>query len=195
MFKIALPVIFILASIAGFVFYVNPEYKSAKKDNEKLIRVNDALKQANELRDLRDKLAEERKKISDQDLVRISRMIPDGVENIGLIIEMNNIARDKGMELLNPTIGPSVGGAAPAGGADANPALATSLDVGPDGSNHGALEMSFGVNTTYEKFIDFLKELERSLRLVDVKEITFSAPDSKTGRTTFSVTIETYWLK
>lgn len=193
MFKIALPVIFILSSIAGFVFYVNPEYQKAKADNERLVRVNNALQQANELRDIRDKLAEERKKISDEDLVRITRMIPDGVENIGLIIEMNNIARDKGMELLNPTIGASVGTAGAQGAQ--NPALATGINIGPDGTNHGALTMSFGVNTTYEKFIDFLKELERSLRLVDVKEVSFAAPDAKTGRTTFNVTIETYWLK
>lgn len=193
MFKIALPVIFILSSIAGFVFYVNPEYQLAKKDNENLVKVNNALQQANELRDIRDKLAEDRKKISDKDLVRITRMIPDGVENIGLIIEMNNIAKNKGMELLNPTIGASVGSAS--NKSEQDPSLATGIDIGPDGSNHGALTMSFGVNTTYEKFIDFLKELERSLRLVDVNEISFSAPDPKTGRTTFDVTIETYWLK
>lgn len=195
MFKILLPVIFILGSIGGFVFYVNPAYKTAKLNNEKLASINDALDKANQLSDLRDKLADERKKISPEDLDRIVKMVPDSVENIALIIYLNNIARDKGMDLLNPSFG---GGPSDASGQQAAVGAATTpsgLNIGPDGKSHGSMTLSFGVNTTYEKFIDFLKELERSLRLVEIKEVNFSAPNPDTGRTTFNVTLETYWLK
>lgn len=202
MFKIALPLIFILGSILGFVFFVNPQYKIAKENDAKLEKVNDALKKAAELRQYRDKLMIERGKISNVDLDRITKMVPDGVENIGLIIEMNNIARNKGMELLNPTIGASVGVNANQAGNQGSqglqsqdPALQTGLDTGPDGGTYGSLSMTFSVNTTYEKFIDFLQELERSLRLVDVTDIKFSAPDPETNRTNFDVTLKTYWLR
>lgn len=149
---------------------------------EQLTKIGDALKKANELRDIRDRLAEERNGISEADLNRISKMLPDSVENIGLIIELNNIARDKGMELLNPSI-------------DGGGSSGASVDIGPDNKKFGSLRMSFGVNTTYEKFIGFLKELEKTLRLVDVTNVNFSSPDPKTGRANFSVTIQTYWLK
>lgn len=185
MFRIFFPVLFLLASIGSFVFFTNPTYQQAKSNNVQLSRITDALKKANQLRDIRDKLAIERNNISDIDLNRISKMVPDSVENIGLIIELNNIARDKGMELLSPTIS----------GGNASGIAGAGVDVGPDNKKFGSLKMSFGVNTTYEKFIDFLQTLERSLRLVDVTNIGFAAPDAKTGRTNFNVTIQTYWLK
>ncbi len=182
MFRVALPIIFILSSVGIFVFFTNPKYQETKANNIELEKISGALKKANQLRDIRDRLTEERKNISETDLNRISKMIPDSVENIGLIIELNNIARDKGIELLNPSI---------TGGATVD----TAADIGPDNKKFGSLQMSFSVTTTYENFIEFLKELERSLRLVDVNSISFSAPDPKTGRSSFAVVIQTYWLK
>ncbi len=190
MTRIFLPILFLIASIGSFVFFTNPTYQEAKNNNASLARITDALKKANQLRDIRDKLAIERNNISDVDLNRITKMVPDSVENIGLIIELNNIARDKGMELLNPSIGGGGTTAAPTAGSGSG-----GVDIGPDNKKFGSLKMSFSVNTTYEKFIDFVQTLERSLRLVDVTSITFAAPDAKTGRSNFSVTIQTYWLK
>lgn len=192
MFRIALPVIFIIGSIAGFIFFVNPTFQKAKIDNIRLTRIEDALKKANQLKDLRDKLGLKRNSIPEGDLVRIARMVPDSVENIGLIIELNNIAKSKGMEVLNPAIGPSVGAGSPS---TANASVNTGIDIGPDGNKYGSLTMSFSVSTTYEKFLGFMQELEKSLRLVDVKEVAFSAPDAKTGKSLYNITIDTYWLK
>lgn len=154
-------------------------YAETKAQSVELRSISDALDKASQLRAIRDKLAIDRNKISELDLVRINKMLPDGVENIGLIIEMNNIARDKGMELLNPSVGDAP----------------NASDVGPDNKKYGSIRMTFTVNTSYERFIEFIQELERSLRLVDVMEVRFSAPDEKTGKMNFGVTIQTYWLK
>lgn len=182
MFRIILPIICIAGAVSIFVFFTNPKYQETKINSAQLDKLADALDKANQLRDIRDRLAEERRNIDPKDLNRITKMIPDSVENIGLIIELNNIARDKGMELLNPSI-------------EGGGSTGVATDVGPDNKKFGSIRMTFSVNTTYEKFIDFLKELERSLRLVDVTNVSFSAPDSKTGRSNFGVTIQTYWLK
>lgn len=155
-------------------------YKSTKAMSTELESISSALDKASQLRAIRDKLAIDRNKITELDLIRINKMLPDSVENIGLIIEMNNIARDKGMELLNPSI---------------TDAGNSSSSVGPDSKKYGSITMAFIVNTTYERFIEFIQELERSLRLVDVVQVGFGAADERTGRTNFSVTIQTYWLK
>lgn len=192
--KIVLPVIFILASIAGFFLYINPQYAIVKENRAQLAKINDAVKKADQLKAIRDKLMLERDKITPEDMDRISKMIPDGVENIGLIIEMNNIAHDMGLELLNPSIGNvSTASNAPSNGGSA--VGSTGLDIGPDSKKFGQLSMSFTVNTTYEKFIAYAKELERSLRLVDITDVKFGQPDAKTGKMNFSITIQTYWLK
>lgn len=172
----------ILASIVGFFMYTKPLYSEATVNNEQLQKVTDALNKAKQLSDIRNRLTEKYNKISPVDLDRIKKMLPDGVENIGLIIELNNIANSKGLELLNPAI--SGGG----------PTTSTT-GGGSDTKKYGSITMSFSVTTTYDKFIDFLQELENSLRLVDVTNLTFSAPGDRDGAATFNVTFQTYWLK
>lgn len=179
MFKLLIPIIFILGSIASFMFYTNETYKETKLQNSELQNISGALDKAAQLRAIRDKLAFERNSITTADLIRINKMLPDSVENIGLLIEMNNIARDKGMDLVNPSIAESSGVS----------------DVGPDNTKYGSIKMTFGVNTTYEQFIDFLNTIENSLRIVDVMDISFGAPDDRLGRANFNLTIQTYWLK
>lgn len=180
--KLLLPALMILASIVGFFMYTKPLYTVASANNDQLEKVSDALDKAKQLSDIRNRLGEKYKAISPVDLDRIKKMLPDGVENIGLIIELNNIANSKGIELLNPTI--SGGG----------PTTATTGSAS-DTKKFGTISMSFSVLTTYDKFMEFLEELENSLRLVDVTNLTFSAPDDRTGLSTFNVTFQTYWLK
>jgi Tfp pilus assembly protein PilO len=175
----------ILASIIGFFMYTKPMYTEAKSNDAKLEQVSDALKKANQLSEIRNRLTEKYNQIPKEDLDRIRKMLPDSVENIGLIIELNNIANSKGVELVNPTIGGSGNTSAPTG--------ATALSS--DGKKYGSISMSFSVTTTYDKFIEFLEELENSLRLVDITTLTFNSPDERTGISTFSVGLQTYWLK
>ncbi len=186
MFKLLLPIFMILASIVGFFMFTKPMYIEAKENNAKLEQISSAMKKAQQLSDIRNRLTEKYNQIPKTDLERIKRMLPDSVENIGLIIEFNNIANAKGVELLNPSISGGSIGPAPTTGAAA---------LTSDGKKYGSIGMTFGVTTTYDKFIDFLNELENSLRLVDITSLTFNSPDERTGVTTFSVGLQTYWLK
>ncbi|HEY4508002.1 MAG TPA: hypothetical protein VJJ47_03955, partial [Candidatus Paceibacterota bacterium] len=58
---------------------------------------------------------------------------------------------------------------------------------------YGTLSLSFSTTATYGEFADLLRELERSLRLVDVRSIAIKSSPSK--RYDFSLTLETYWLR
>lgn len=185
MFKLLFPIVMIIAAIVGFFTFTKPMYVEAKANNARLEKISDAMKKAKQLSDIRDRLTEKYNQISRQDLDRIRKMLPDSVENIGLIIELNNIANSKGVELVSPTISGGTNGAAPTG--------ATALSS--DGKKYGSIGMTFSVTTTYDKFITFLEELENSLRLVDITSLSFSSPDERTGISTFNVGLQTYWLK
>ena len=50
------------------------------------------------------------------------------------------------------------------------------------------------VTASYDNFIAFLKDLEKSLRLVDVVSLTFTAPESSPTYD-FTIGLKTYWLK
>jgi uncharacterized protein YabE (DUF348 family) len=62
-----------------------------------------------------------------------------------------------------------------------------------DTSKVGVISFSFTVSAKYEVFLEFLKQLEESLRLVDIRNIEISR-----GTGVFydyRITLDTYWLK
>lgn len=176
------PIIFILAAFGIFFFYSNPQYQALKlsiADQDKIVEANDKAKQ---LRAVRESLTDDRKKIAQDDITKIVKMLPDGVENVGLIIDIDNIASKYGMRIRNTKVND--------GGSTKGSNVAV---AGPDSKKYGTIALSFSVSSTYEYFISFLKDLEASQRLVDVTALTFTS--NKEGRYEFNVTLQTYWLK
>jgi Tfp pilus assembly protein PilO len=177
--KFILPLIFLIAAVAVFLGYTNPLYQNIKTEQVTASQISGANQKAAQLRAVRDTLTQERNNISDTDIDRLQKLLPDAVDNIGLIIDMNNIAAQYGMSIKDVRINQ--------GSTDKG------TSVGPDSNKYGTISMSFVVSTTYENFIAFLQELEASLRLVDVTSVSFSA--SKNGIYDYNVNIQTYWLK
>lgn len=177
-------IFFIAAAIAIFVFYINPLYATIQQKQADYQKLDDANKKAMELRVKREKLTADRKKIDDIQLKNLDKFLPDGVENVRLIIDIQHIAS---LVLSQDIKGAKVIGSA-------NKVAGNGVaSVGPDGKKYGTIALNFGVTTTYDQFIVFLQSLENNLRLVDVSDISFSAADG--DKYDFNVTLQTYWLK
>lgn len=175
-----MPIIFIVAAVAGFFMYTNPKYQELKAkmtDYQKIIEANN---KATTLRAVRQKLNDDRNRIPEADIDKLAKMLPDSVENVGLIIDMDNIASKYGMRIRNTKIGDVSGSR---GGTSA----------GPDARKNGAITLSFSVTSSYENFLIFLRDLESSVRILDVTALTFTS--GKDGRYDFNITLQTYWLK
>jgi Tfp pilus assembly protein PilO len=177
-----MPIIFILAGIALFFFYTNPQFQTLKGQITDQNQIVEANNKAATLRAVREKLTTDRKQIAQADVDKIQMMLPDSVENVGLIIDIDNIANNYGMRIRNTQVND--------GGASKSSTVAI---AGPDTKKFGTISLSFSVTSTYENFIAFLHDLESSERLVDVTALSFSS--NKDNRYDFNVTLQTYWLK
>jgi Tfp pilus assembly protein PilO len=176
-----IPIFLILAAVSLFFFYTNPQFQTLKSnisDQDRIVEAND---KAAKLRAVRQSLTDDRKKIAQEDVDKITKMLPDGVENVGLIIDIDNIASKYGMRIRNTKVN------------DGTASGKTVAVAGPDAKKNGTIALSFSVTSTYENFVVFLKDLESSERLVDVTSLTFTS--NKEGRYDFNVTLQTYWLK
>lgn len=177
-----MPIIFILAGIAVFFFYTNPQFQALKGNISDQNQIVEANNKAATLRAVREKLTTDRNKINQTDVDKITKMLPDGVENVGLIIDIDNIASKYGMRIRNTKVN------------DTGSTKASTVAIaGPDTKKFGTISLSFAVTSTYENFIAFLRDLEASQRLVDVTSLTFAS--NKEGRYEYNVTLQTYWLK
>jgi Tfp pilus assembly protein PilO len=182
MSRTIIPIILVVAAIALFVVYTNPAYQATKSIQTEVAAYNDALNKSQQLRTIRDQKVAAYNTFSADDTARLEEILPDNVDNIHLIIDINSIAARHGLSLKNVDLGTVSNGAT----------AASAGAVGSSGSAIGSISLGFTVSASYDDFLAFLQDLEHSLRVIDVEKISFSP--ATTGLTDYNFTIQTYWL-
>ncbi len=174
------PLILIVLAIAGSFFYTKPLYANIQRLLADKAQYEDALEKARELDVEITKLNNIKNSFSGEDLDRLHVMIPQNIDTIRLVIEINEIAKkySTGVKSIRIT----------------NTADLQSTTKTPQKQNDNAFALSFSIATSYDRFTDFLKDLESNLRLADVTGLTFS-PNDTDSLYTFNLTIKTYWAK
>jgi hypothetical protein len=66
--------------------------------------------------------------------------------------------------------------------------------IGPSGKGYGQMVLSFSVNISYENLGLFLKDLENSLRVVEIKSLSFTADNKNPDNYKVSLGINAFWL-
>lgn len=175
--------ILVALAVALFVLYTDPAYQATKEVRAEVTAYDNALTKSQELRRVRDQLLSKRNALRVEDLQKLGKMLPDNVDNIRLIIDIDNIATRRGLSLRDIKLGTISDSAA----------ARDPLAAGDSGSPVGSVTLTFSVAASYEGFLALLADLEHSLRLVDVENITFTVTPEDTSN--YSITIRTYWLR
>ncbi|MDO8548468.1 MAG: hypothetical protein Q7R71_02235, partial [bacterium] len=92
MTRLLVPFILIGAALGLFVLYTNPSYQASKATAAEVSAYDDALTKSQELKSVRDQLVSKRNTFSADNVTKLSRVLPDNVDNIRFIIDINNIA-------------------------------------------------------------------------------------------------------
>ena len=155
-------------AIAGFFFFTSPIYKEISSSREQIASYSEALDNSKALEAERDKLTQKYNSFDTENLSRLEKLLPDNVNNIRLILEIEKIALPYGMVLKNVKYD-SV--------SDDNTMQATTNTQTLTGSNknYGAWDLEFSTQGTYNNFLNFLKDLENNLRIIDISSIQFSS--------------------
>lgn len=180
--KGAFPIFAVLLAGALFYFYVDPTYDTIKTLRAEEATLNAALSRALELQTTRDQLISRYNTFAPEDLARLEKLLPDHVDNVRLVLDMDSLASQYGMRVRNVAVEKQE-----------TQKNTRTQKVGPDERAYESMLLSFTVNGEYSTFRAFLRDLEQSLRLVDVESVSFSATD--TGFYDVTVTLRTYWLK
>jgi Tfp pilus assembly protein PilO len=180
------PIILIIISFGVFFAYVNPNYRGVDSTNpsvkvlqEEHDQYQRALDNSSNLRAKRNSLQDTAENFNPDDIKRLNELLPDNVDNIKLVIDIKNIAQKNRLVLKNIKLD--------------NDASADSKKIGTDTTKYGTVGVSFAVNSSYDNFQNFIRDLEKSLRLIDIVDLSVTSND--TGLYDFSVGIKTYWLK
>lgn len=189
--------------ISGVIFFtvVNPLYGEVSDLRTEVATYNIALDNSKQLQETRDQLVDTYKNIKQEDRDRLDHFLPNTANNIKFILEVERIANLNGMSVKNIKFDTMKTSETKTTASGATTVVNT---TDPASSlPYGVFPIQFSTEGRYDTFVLFLKNLERNLRLVDVKSISFSvppppekgAPFSDPNIYDYSLKIETYWLK
>ncbi len=193
MLRLIAPIILIGGAIVGFIALVSPMYEEIGGLKAQVASYNEALDNSKALEQERDKLTKKYNSIDPANLDRLEKLLPDNVDNIRLILEIEKIATPYGMvlrEVKYDTI-------------SKEEQKGTVVQAGEvplsDSKEYGLWNLEFSTEGTYTNFLNFIKDLEKNLRIVDVASIQFSSVDNtapnKADTYKYGFKIKTYWLK
>lgn len=180
-------ILLIAAAFAGFMFVIDPLYDESKEVAAKVEAYDTTLTNSRALERTREDLNRVYStKFTPQNLASLEKLLPDAVDNVRLIIDVENIIDSirrsdpaKAISLKNVKMG-------------ASNQRKEEVIMGGDRA-YGSILMSFTVTASYDNFMEFIKSLEQSLRVIDIVSVNFEAADN--GISDYLVTVKTYWLK
>ena len=163
MFRFILPITFIFFAASLYFSYIGPGFNKIDVINKDINILNDTL--SIQKKEVKEKLAELKKKmdsISPEDEEKLDRLVPlrDDFDEAGFVYDMNTIAFIHNMRIDDVQF--------------SNQSSAIIDDV----RDYGIFQMRFNVEGTYDKFIAFMKDIERNEQLLDVNVTSFQSAET-----------------
>lgn len=175
-------IIFLAAAIAIFFGLTRPFYNEVKSLRVQKYSFEEALSKSKEVQELRDNLLSQYNKISQENLERLNKMLPNQAGSMKFVVEMEGIVQRNGMILKNIDIkeGEQKSGQ-------------TNLGAGVEIETWETVPFSVRLSGSYGAFHSFLRDVEKNLRITDIAAVSFSAGEIDFYE--FSVEGTFYWKR
>ncbi|MFA6269795.1 MAG: hypothetical protein WC657_01130 [Candidatus Paceibacterota bacterium] len=119
--------------------------------------------------------------ISDADKKNIDTVLPSSLDFVRLVSQIDAVAANYGIsigKISSREVGTSAG---------------ASIETTAPTKSYGSSIIQFSFDSSYDNFNKFLTDLEKSLRILDIRSIKLETQDK--GVYAYTVEFETYWLK
>lgn len=174
-----MPIILILVAVGLFFLQINPRYSEMKMLRAEAKQYDNAIKMAEELKEVRASLETTLQSFSRADLDRLDRFLPRHLDTVRVILDVDSIASRQGLRLENLDI--------------------TDDTAKPDGTTtnsvaYNTVGLSFRFTSSYTQALQFMNDLERSLRIMDVVSTKVTPSTVSANLYEIEMKINTYWI-
>lgn len=177
--RLLLPLLLLV--IAGGLFFGLTTTLFGEVDALRLAEVsaNEDLEKALALKERYDTLNSDVNSISAADQAKLEALLPSSVDTVDLLVKINGIAKGSAMTLSDVKI---------------TTEQARSNNSGNNTiAGLGTVTFNFNINGSYGALRQFLFNIEKSLRLVDITSINFNAVEREPYQ--YAIELKTYWIK
>lgn len=182
-----LPIVLIVIAIGLFFLYISPAYGQVETLMTQKSDYATALAKAADVGVLRDQLLTKYNSFSQDNLARLNTLVPDSVNTVKLVTDLNSVASAYGITISKVTVTDQV--------ADNGTSVSTDQTTSQR-PPYNTTNVSFQFSATYPHLVQFLESLEKSLQVVDVTKVSFDVPEDgiNTGVYDYTVGVQTYYL-
>jgi Tfp pilus assembly protein PilO len=177
-------IILIIASVLGFVLFVGPQYQDVVALRTEESQLKDVLANSRTLQQKRDQLLKTYNEMSPADVARLEKMVPNNADNVKLILELQTLASKYGLELRTAALSEEE---------EMDRTQRTQVQIAT--RDYGTISLDLVVRGSYEGFVGFISDVEKSLRIIDVESLAFRSEANNPSVFQFNISLNTYWLK
>lgn len=174
-------IILILLSIGLFYTYTDSQYSQVKDLRAVSSDYQKVLQDISSISETRDNLVVAYNNIPEENINLINKVLPDNIDTVRLALDLDTLASR--FDISIESVMTDVGAKRPPG----------SIILPNNSISYDTATVSFKFVASYDDFINFLYDLERNLRITDIRSLTFRAEDGDLYE--YTLVAETYWLK
>lgn len=183
----------ITASILLFLLFTQGNIKDIKTNKAEAKHLSSVLESIQSYQQKYEQILQKYNEIPTNNIERIEKFLPNNVDNVKLILAVQNVAGGLGVSIKNVTYDTV--------SSKTSVAQNSQSALNRQTKDYGIFDMNFTLTGRYVDFVNFLSEIEKSLRIVDVREVEFLSQNTKSGVTPtendiyqFDIGLRTYWL-
>ncbi len=188
-----MPIILIGVSVAIFFTFTNPLYKDINLLRTEVAAYDQALNNSKALENEREKLTQKYNSIGGENLNKLQKFLPESVDNIRLILEIEKLAIPYGMALKDVKYD-----AVQKESLKSSPGVISGGVTAETRKDYGIWNLEFSTEGSYNNFVHFIKDIENNLRIVDIASLSFTSSSGSNFSSDvykYNLKIKTYWLK
>ena len=170
----------LVLAVGIFYTFTSPQYSDAQALVAQAADYRNIVDNVSRIKEARDSLLTSFESIPAGEKDRLMKILPDNVDSVELARDLDTIASKYGIAVQALQVDPPSESNRPMLAPDAKQAYESSI-------------VAFSFVSNYSNFVKFLTDIEKNLRLMDVRAVTFRTADP--GLYEHRITIETYWLK
>ncbi|HRH25597.1 MAG TPA: type 4a pilus biogenesis protein PilO [Parcubacteria group bacterium] len=115
------------------------------------------------------------------EIAKLEKVLPDNVDTVNLAVNFDSIAAKYGISIKKIST------------VDQVDQSGAAIVQDSSGGSYKPVTVIFSFTAPYEDFRDFIGDIEQSLRITDIKSVSFESNDD--GLYEYSLAVQTYWLK
>lgn len=189
MVRTIISLIWFIAAVGMFFMYTKPAYDESQLIKSRIASYDAALQKAAELQQLKQTLLARYNTFNPADIERLNKLLPNHVDNVRLILDLDHIASNHQMTVQNVEVSTP----------ESSQSSQTSVGaITASKQKYDSLTLQFSTDGTYQQYRDFITDLEASLRIVDLVSLRVTQGEARrNGEPIYSydITMRTYWLK